>query len=55
MKNVQAVRKKISLTGQFAALNEGLSGLQNLILIGRPDQYSRRYGSRIDARNSKSV
>lgn len=29
------VRRRISLTGQFAALDEGLSGLQNLKLISR--------------------
>lgn len=27
------VRRKISLTGQFAALDEGLSGIQNMMLI----------------------
>ncbi|MGG4439961.1 ATP-binding cassette domain-containing protein [Brevibacillus fortis] len=42
VKNAQAVRKKISLTGQFAALDEGLTGLQNLILIGRLFDYSAR-------------
>lgn len=42
VKNAQAVRKKISLTGQFAALDEGLTGLQNLILIGRLFGYSAR-------------
>ncbi|WP_169089751.1 ATP-binding cassette domain-containing protein [Paenibacillus sp. PL91] len=35
VKHPKEVRKKISLTGQFAALDEGLSGLQNLILIAR--------------------
>jgi ABC-2 type transport system ATP-binding protein len=35
VKHAKEVRKKISLTGQFAALDEGLSGLQNLILIAR--------------------
>ncbi|MDF2649410.1 MAG: daunorubicin resistance transporter ATPase subunit, partial [Paenibacillus sp.] len=35
VKNAKEVRKKISLTGQFAALDEGLSGIQNLILIAR--------------------
>ncbi|MCE0450018.1 MULTISPECIES: ATP-binding cassette domain-containing protein [Brevibacillus] len=42
VKNAQAVRKKISLTGQFAALDEALTGLQNLILIGRLFGYSTR-------------
>ncbi|MBY0085598.1 ATP-binding cassette domain-containing protein [Brevibacillus brevis] len=42
VKNTQAVRKKISLTGQFAALDEALTGLQNLILIGRLFGYSTR-------------
>ncbi|WP_309568646.1 ATP-binding cassette domain-containing protein [Paenibacillus sp. sptzw28] len=35
VKHAKEVRKKISLTGQFAALDEGLSGLQNVILIAR--------------------
>lgn len=35
VKDAKEVRKKISLTGQFAALDEGLSGLQNLILIAK--------------------
>ncbi|MED1780506.1 ATP-binding cassette domain-containing protein [Brevibacillus fortis] len=42
VKNAKVVRKKISLTGQFAALDEGLTGLQNLILIGRLFGYSSR-------------
>ncbi|GGD88540.1 ATP-binding cassette domain-containing protein [Paenibacillus nasutitermitis] len=35
VKHPKEVRKRISLTGQFAALDEGLSGIQNLILIAR--------------------
>lgn len=42
VKNAQEVRKKISLTGQFAALDEGLSGLQNLILIARLHGHSNK-------------
>lgn len=36
------VRKKISVTGQFAALDEGLSGLQNLLMIARLYGFSRK-------------
>ncbi|MGW8824265.1 ATP-binding cassette domain-containing protein [Paenibacillus lautus] len=42
------VRRRISLTGQFAALDEGLSGLQNLKLI------SRLYGHSAKAARSVS-
>ncbi|RAR41413.1 ATP-binding cassette domain-containing protein [Paenibacillus sp. MDMC362] len=40
--NARHVRRKISLTGQFAALDEGLSGLQNLMLISRLYGYSAK-------------
>ncbi|WP_339267031.1 ATP-binding cassette domain-containing protein [Paenibacillus sp. FSL W8-0187] len=40
--NARNVRRKISLTGQFAALDEGLSGLQNLMLISRLYGYSAK-------------
>lgn len=36
------VRKKVSLTGQFASVDGDLSGVENLILIGRLLGYSRR-------------
>lgn len=42
VKDARNVRKKISLTGQFAALDEGLSGLQNLMLISRLYGYSAK-------------
>lgn len=42
VKNAKDVRKKISLTGQFAALDEGLSGLQNLMLIAKLHGYSNK-------------
>ncbi len=34
-KQAGEVRKRISLTGQFAALDEGLSGLQNLEMVAK--------------------
>ncbi|MGG4103458.1 ATP-binding cassette domain-containing protein [Paenibacillus lautus] len=40
--NARNVRRKISLTGQFAALDEGLSGFQNLMLISRLYGYSAK-------------
>ncbi|MEC0308752.1 ATP-binding cassette domain-containing protein [Paenibacillus lautus] len=40
--NARNVRRRISLTGQFAALDEGLSGLQNLMLISRLYGYSAK-------------
>lgn len=42
VKNAKDVRKRISLTGQFAALDEGLSGLQNLMLIAKLHGYSNK-------------
>lgn len=42
VKHAKEVRKKISLTGQFAALDEGLSGIQNLILVARLYGYSSK-------------
>ncbi len=41
-KNAGEVRRRISVTGQFAALDEGLSGLQNMMLIARLQGYSAR-------------
>ena len=31
----QAVRRKVSLTGQYASVDEDLTGLENLVLVGR--------------------
>ncbi|UCZ53459.1 ATP-binding cassette domain-containing protein [Bacillus shivajii] len=36
------VRKKVSLTGQFASVDENLSGMENLVLIARLQGYSRK-------------
>ncbi|MDN6385916.1 MAG: ATP-binding cassette domain-containing protein, partial [Alkalibacterium sp.] len=47
IKNSKDVRKMISLTGQFAALDEELSGLQNLILIAKLYGYSNKKSSSI--------
>lgn len=41
-KNADEVRRRISATGQFAALDEGLSGLQNVVLMARLQGYSAR-------------
>lgn len=37
-----AVRTKVSLTGQFASLDENLSGIENLFMIARLMGYSRQ-------------
>ncbi|AEF41511.1 daunorubicin/doxorubicin resistance ABC transporter ATP-binding protein DrrA [Hoyosella subflava] len=37
----EAVRQKVSLTGQFASLDEDLTGTENLVLLGRLYGYSR--------------
>lgn len=36
-----AVRRRVSLTGQFASVDEDLNGLENLMLLGRLLGYSR--------------
>ncbi|MBU9711536.1 ATP-binding cassette domain-containing protein [Evansella tamaricis] len=41
-KESNAIRSKVSLTGQFASVDEDLSGLENLILIGRLLGFSRK-------------
>ncbi|GIE38910.1 daunorubicin resistance protein DrrA family ABC transporter ATP-binding protein [Actinoplanes lobatus] len=35
LKNPRQVRRKIGLTGQYASVDEDLTGVQNLVLIGR--------------------
>src|SRR5688572_20470130 len=35
LKNPQEVRRRIGLTGQYASVDEDLTGVQNLVLIGR--------------------
>ncbi|MEU4619426.1 ATP-binding cassette domain-containing protein [Actinoplanes sp. NPDC023801] len=35
LKNPHAVRRKVGLTGQYASVDEDLTGVQNLVLIGR--------------------
>ena len=37
-----AIRKRISLTGQYASIDEDLTGLENLVLIARLMGYTRR-------------
>src|SRR5699024_9486444 len=38
----QTIREKIALTGQFASLDEDLTGIENLILLGRLLGYKHR-------------
>ncbi|NKS74730.1 ATP-binding cassette domain-containing protein [Rhodococcus hoagii] len=40
-KEAETVRAKVSLTGQFASLDEDLTGTENLMLLGRLYGYSR--------------
>jgi len=42
VRSAREVRRRISVTGQFAALDEGLTGLENLILFARLHGQSRR-------------
>jgi ABC-2 type transport system ATP-binding protein len=35
VRDAKAVREKVSLTGQYASVDEDLTGLENLILVGR--------------------
>ncbi|WP_143521146.1 ATP-binding cassette domain-containing protein, partial [Pseudomonas sp. 2995-1] len=36
------IRRRVSLTGQFPSVDEDLSGLENLIMIGRLLGFSRK-------------
>lgn len=41
VREADAVRRRVSLTGQFASVDEDLTGWENLLLIGRLQGYSR--------------
>lgn len=41
-KETSEVRKQISLTGQYASLDEDLTGIENLIMIGRLFGYTKK-------------
>ncbi|MBM7836816.1 ABC-2 type transport system ATP-binding protein [Alkalihalobacillus xiaoxiensis] len=41
-KETGEVRKQISLTGQYASLDEDLTGIENLVMIGRLFGYSKK-------------
>lgn len=40
LKEPDTVRRRISVTGQYASVDEGLTGLENLVLMGRLQGYS---------------
>src|ERR687889_1884456 len=48
VREADAVRSRVSLTGQFASVDEDLTGLENLVLIARLLGYSRKH-SRVRA------
>jgi ABC-2 type transport system ATP-binding protein len=49
LREADAVRRRVSLTGQFASVDEDLTGRENLVLLGRLLGYSRsRSRSRAD-------
>jgi len=43
VREADAVRRRVSLTGQFASVDEELTGLENLILVARLQGYSWGY------------
>jgi ABC-2 type transport system ATP-binding protein len=45
-READAVRRRISLTGQFASVDDDLTGFENLILLGRLLGYARREAKR---------
>ncbi|MEX2542697.1 MAG: ATP-binding cassette domain-containing protein [Trueperaceae bacterium] len=54
VREAAAVRRRVSLTGQFASVDEDLSGFENLLLVGRlwgysPRQARARAGELLDA------
>ncbi|TDC45398.1 ATP-binding cassette domain-containing protein [Jiangella ureilytica] len=44
VRDAQAVRSMVGLTGQFASVDEDLTGVENLLLLARLLGYSRRRG-----------
>ncbi|WP_188187021.1 ATP-binding cassette domain-containing protein [Nonomuraea sp. SYSU D8015] len=46
VRDAQAVRSRVGLTGQFASVDEDLTGVENLLLLARLLGYSRRRGRR---------
>src|ERR671910_882023 len=46
VREADAVRSRVSLTGQFASVDEDLTGLENLVLIARLLGYSRKGAKR---------
>ncbi|MFI5735260.1 ATP-binding cassette domain-containing protein [Kribbella sp. NPDC051587] len=44
VRDARAVRSRVGLTGQFASVDEDLTGLENLLLLARLLGYSRRRG-----------
>ena len=44
VRDAQAVRSGVGLTGQFASVDEDLTGVENLLLLARLLGYSRRRG-----------
>jgi ABC-2 type transport system ATP-binding protein len=54
VREADSVRNRVSLTGQFASVDEHLTGFENLVLLGRLQGYSRaeardRAGELLDA------
>jgi len=43
VREADAVRSRVSLTGQFASVDEDLTGIENLVLIARLLGYSRKH------------
>ena len=46
VRDARSVRTRVSLTGQFASVDEDLTGVENLLLLARLLGYSRRRGRR---------
>jgi ABC-2 type transport system ATP-binding protein len=44
VRDARAVRSRVGLTGQFASVDEDLTGVENLLLLARLLGYSRRQG-----------
>jgi len=44
VRDARSVRSRVSLTGQFASVDEDLTGVENLLLLARLLGYSRRRG-----------
>ena len=55
VRDARSVRTRVSLTGQFASVDEDLTGVENLLLLARLLGYSRRARQAASGRPARRV